>query len=89
MNYPSSQIIKPRKSYDRKFSIHFSSMLGSDKEEEKEDDDEGEEEMRLKRRKVVNGGSYDPTIVCYNTHDKVLEVKKDRLIEIHTDRHTN
>ena len=87
MNYPSSQIIKPQKLYDRRFSVHFSPIPGPDKEEKKEEDEEGEEERRV-RKVVVNGGSYDSTIVCYNTHDEVLEVRKDRLIEIHTDRHT-
>ena len=61
------QTNKPWKLYDSKFSVHFSPISSSGKEEK-------EEEERKVRRVVER---YEPTIVCYNRHDHVMEVRTD------------
>lgn len=57
--------------YRRRFSIYFSPTSSSYEEV----GDEGGKEATKVRRVGVDGGSYEPTIVCYNMRDDVLEVR--------------
>ena len=66
--------------YRRRFSIHFSPIRSKseEKEEEKkkeEKEEKEEEEERSVRKVEVDGGRYEPIIVCYNIRDDVLEVR--------------
>ena len=79
MDLNLSQDIKQQKLYCDRFSVHFSLIPSCGNDEGKE---EREEEMvlmgRNHRNVEVRGGSYEPTIVCYNQRDHVLEVRKNR-----------
>ena len=65
VDYGSSQSHKPLKLYDTKFAAYLPSSSMDDKDGE--EDEEEEEE----------GSSCEPTIVCFNKNDSVLEVRTD------------
>ena len=67
--------------YDTRFSIHFSPTSSSGEDEEEQ---EMEQEGTV-RRAEVNGGGYEPTIVCYNKHDSIMEVRTDNQLVRGTD----
>ena len=78
MEWDRSQTSNPWKALDCKFTVHFSLTSHTCK-------DSGKEEPERKVRRVTE--KYEPTIVCYNRHDHVMEVKRrtDERTDMQTD----
>ena len=68
MEYDMRRSNIPWKLYYSYFSVHFSPMSTSGGDKKKEEE----------RNEKKMAGRYEPTIVCYNKHDHVMEVRTDR-----------